>query len=266
MPNWCTNRVTLTGPAEEIDRFLTQAKQPYTYVEFDPIIFAYGWDPKGHKKVPERKHRVKPDVISFQNFVPMPDTMHIPSPAPTKGPIAAIAKENLEKYGSESWYDWACANWGTKWDAGDVLLTRFNPRIVELTFVTAWGPPGPVVEAIHEQFPKLSIRLSWREEGGSRGSDRWKGDPNGIPTLEPGEKRKKYAEESRVLKLAHQIIDDQKARLRTAGQLLLGVQKLTESDTPKMGKRINDCVNHANVCIERADCSDPLELEEKGNV
>lgn len=194
MPNWCNNRVTLTGPKEEIDRFLIQAKKPYSYVEFD------GWDLKESKKVPVMEHKVEPDAFSFQNFVPMPDTLHIPSPVPTEGPLAAIAKDNRKKYGFESWYDWACSYWGTKWDAGETDVNRINNRIVELTFDTAWGPPGPVIEAIHEQFPKLSIKLSWHEEGGSRGNDSWKADPTATPASVDfvGEKRKQYAEESRV--------------------------------------------------------------------
>jgi hypothetical protein len=73
---------------------------------------------------------------------------------------------NREKYGFANWYDWNCANWGTKWDAYDseIISEHYDGDIAELTvtFDTAWAPPvdfynelvdqGFEVDAMYHEF------------------------------------------------------------------------------------------------------------------
>ena len=52
----------------------------------------------------------------------------------------------IDKYGHDNWYDWNCANWGTKWEAD---LTSHRPTnhgepseyATVICFDTAWCPP-----------------------------------------------------------------------------------------------------------------------------
>lgn len=68
------------------------------------------------------------------------------------------------------WYNWNCANWGTKWRAGEVWHDRVdNDNKVDghtsYNFDTAWSPAEPVIAALAEKFPTLTISHRYCEGG-----------------------------------------------------------------------------------------------------
>lgn len=66
----------------------------------------------------------------------------------------------LKEYGHPSWYGWAIANWGTKWNA--YSAKRLSDSIVR--FQTAWSMPSKVISALAARFPKEAIRVRWADE------------------------------------------------------------------------------------------------------
>ena len=58
-----------------------------------------------------------------------------------------IYKNNIDKYGYKNWYDWACANWGTKWNACYQTVLR-KGRLLIIDFDTAWAAPIPILFAL----------------------------------------------------------------------------------------------------------------------
>lgn len=78
---------------------------------------------------------------------------------------ARIAQKNRIQYGYADWYGWSIANWGTKWNAGDVVQDHIGERGFIIYFSTAWSPPIPVIEALIDRFPDADIRLSYMESG-----------------------------------------------------------------------------------------------------
>lgn len=71
-----------------------------------------------------------------------------------------IALDNLVKYGHKSWYSWSIANWGTKWNAYDIVKNNDN----EIIFDTAWSTPFPVIEKLAQKFPELTIEVKFADE------------------------------------------------------------------------------------------------------
>ena len=64
------------------------------------------------------------------------------------------------------WYDWACENWGTKWDINEArVAANYKDGEVEIDFDTAWGPPLKFVEKASGLFPELIFRLMYAEPG-----------------------------------------------------------------------------------------------------
>ena len=89
-------------------------------------------------------------------------------------------KAKWRQFNVEGWYDWRVNNWGTKWDVCEVEIdeeldheTREdNGRLVEadtrswfeFRCWTAWGPPVPVWDKLHELGVK--VHATYQDEGG----------------------------------------------------------------------------------------------------
>jgi hypothetical protein len=66
----------------------------------------------------------------------------------------------------DRWYDWNIKNWGTKWGSfnGSMEFDKKYGDEVSYKFDTAWSPPAPILEALREKFPDVSIRWFYRIE------------------------------------------------------------------------------------------------------
>ena len=73
-------------------------------------------------------------------------------------------KDNIEKYGCKSWYDWCVQEWGTKWDVDATEGNRTDNEIVYF-FDSAWSPPTTWLQKASELYPDLKFHLEY-EEGG----------------------------------------------------------------------------------------------------
>ena len=69
----------------------------------------------------------------------------------------------LEKYGYDNWYDWRCANWGTKWNACD---SDYDENSDTLHFDTAWSIPEPIFAKITNDNPNKFLSIYSEEESG----------------------------------------------------------------------------------------------------
>lgn len=137
MPNWCENRVGVSGDAKEIQKF---------------------------KKAVQGKRKTDCKAFCFNSILPMPPAL-LKTEAPNRN--EKQAKRLTKLYGFPDWYAWAIANWGVKWD----LANDWDPLVVEdsefleYNFDTAWGPPTGICAALRERFPELDISWLYAEPG-----------------------------------------------------------------------------------------------------
>lgn len=66
---------------------------------------------------------------------------------------------NIKRYKARDWYDWSCANWGTKWNACDTVVD-FN--VIE--FETAWSTPLPVFVELSKRLKDKVITVHYADE------------------------------------------------------------------------------------------------------
>lgn len=143
-PNWTVNRLTITGPANERARFKDQATK-YNNPSLDhedELKYAKLSDKEASAaKLADalQVEEMPPVALTFTAFKPMPKD-------------------------AGDWYNWNCANWGTKWDASDATVRETNSSLV-YDFETAWSPPCPAVAEMSEQFPQLKFNLRFWERG-----------------------------------------------------------------------------------------------------
>lgn len=70
---------------------------------------------------------------------------------------------NVIEHGYDTWYDWSCAKWGTKWNAYDTYLNK-EANIIE--FNTAWSCPLAVLDKLAEICYEHEVEFSgkWADE------------------------------------------------------------------------------------------------------
>lgn len=71
---------------------------------------------------------------------------------------------NILTYGCDTWYDWCCENWGTKWNACEVCMGRDS-----ISFQTAWSVPDPILEAFSYICDKYDVTFEGQYAGEDRG-------------------------------------------------------------------------------------------------
>ena len=67
--------------------------------------------------------------------------------------------DNILTYGADTWYDWSCNNWGTKWGAMESYIADNS-----IEFQTAWSAALPITEKLSELYPDVRFSHEWADE------------------------------------------------------------------------------------------------------
>lgn len=169
MPNYCECELTVTGPLEEVNRFIKYAES--------------------NKLSPEQED----NLLDFNRFIPYPDNFRNQDDMSylqdklrkemAEGYIghgmnkkeaedkAFAAFPGIKDGYNQGGHDWCVENWGTKWNAC-VVNRDIDKRSITLTkcgvrynFDTAWSPPTPIVKKMGEIFTTLKFTLKYWEHG-----------------------------------------------------------------------------------------------------
>lgn len=143
MTNWVTNRLVLTGPADEISRFTSTCIR-LQEGEGDTVI---GFD--------------------FGALVPMPPEVmatlsHDLTPAQEADTMAATGFKNR--------HGWRLYHWGTRWNSACHRVVAQSSDCYDFQFATASSSPIPVVEALARSFPALTGIIFAIDESGEAGA------------------------------------------------------------------------------------------------
>lgn len=76
----------------------------------------------------------------FNMIIPMPDDIE----------RGNLTMDQRKATNGRNWYDWSCANWGTKWDAYNIRVQRLSDTSLYVMMETAWSPPIPIFEKLVE--------------------------------------------------------------------------------------------------------------------
>ena len=149
MPNWCSNTLEVTGPR------LRLATDKDALKDFE--LTARGLA-DGEEET----------ALCFQSLHPMPEDKE----EQLKGGKDCYLHEYGNKFKDkethedklrDAWYHWHIHNWGTKWEAGEVCLTRTSVLLYE--FDTAWGPPMALLDKVSKDYPTLRFEIWYVEPG-----------------------------------------------------------------------------------------------------
>jgi hypothetical protein len=170
MPNWSYNRLSVTGSAEAMKPFLSEAVKGGSFKMSN--IFP----------MPEKiKNTISPSSAA-KNVRWMNEDRRS---ANREGSISDIlgeepeglipcenntdekCRELIAEYGTDNWYDWNIQAYGTKWDfSADEEELDISETCLEASFDTAWSPPIAFLERLQARFPDIDISLLYELEGG----------------------------------------------------------------------------------------------------
>jgi len=136
MPNWVYNNITITGDTDKVNTLRDYLAREE---EIDGKII--------HSD------------FSFWSIV---------APTNLEAYHEVVGTNGRESNDPESWYGWNCANWGTKWDAGDVEFSEeeLEGSLSKITysFETAWSHPEPIMEWFLNYCEVNNLNLVWSFE------------------------------------------------------------------------------------------------------
>ena len=140
MPNWCRNRLTVCGPAADVQRFKEKAVGHSPWLKL------------------EETQNDPPAVLNFHSLAPIP--VHV---------LAAGYRA--------AGYDWEKENWGCKLGAMNSTILNERAGHVEYEFDTAWSPPVKFLESVAKKWSNLVFVLEYEEPGmGFKGLARFQGE------------------------------------------------------------------------------------------
>lgn len=135
MPNWCYQRMLVTGDDKEISRFIGAIKED------------------------------EPDKYDMNKLVPLdPRATAIRKSTNQDGETieySVFAERNEDGFDG---YGHALEVWGSKWGACSIRIDEPTERPLDLRFDSAWGPADQLIRQISGQFPTLTFGICFTEE------------------------------------------------------------------------------------------------------
>ena len=177
MPNWCGNALGVTGPAEDIAKFVEAIRHPDGTPEDDNE-----WDLSRLAPMPKilegtRSPCPTPESIaSLREKADDPTWPHVTLEYVEADEVLMVkGHEAFLETGYQDWYSWCADTWGTKW-CPRVHTIEVEETAVSMVFDSAWAPPTGLIALGSATFPTLTFILEYSEPGmGFLGAEAFRG-------------------------------------------------------------------------------------------
>lgn len=98
--------------------------------------------------------------VDFNRIIPVPESLtDAICGSPLSSEQTTLQKENVQKYGYPTWYEFCINKWGCKWNASEVNV---HGNIME--FETPWSMPDGIAEKLSEIFPEVTLEWMYADE------------------------------------------------------------------------------------------------------
>lgn len=175
MPNHTANNFTITGPLVDIHRFIKAVKNDNSNLDFNGV-FPMPEDLRMTTSPVRIQTQEEIDKIwadwNKKKEAGELDTWQLKEGKPWGlGMTQEKHDKLLAKYGFTNWYDWAIANWGTKWNAYDVGEWTIDEGAngdgrATIYYETAWSPVTDLWLKVSKEYPTLEFFHEFADEGG----------------------------------------------------------------------------------------------------
>jgi len=196
MPNWVFCNAYITGPAEDMARFIAAARKGNRF--FHKNIDWEDWGSFTDIKLEALMNEASiiqaensKDDFSFHALYPVPLPVQI-MPY-DEGMFSDLVKNNptvaafCKKHGvTMGGYSWECSNWGVKWGNCSTHIEEVTDTFMHIYFETAWAAAHAFWRKVSADYPSLSIKMDYSEEAGHfEGEATYKNGAEGVQEWEP---------------------------------------------------------------------------------
>lgn len=178
MPNHIKNRIELIGSIEEIDsmikKFGTYHKASIKMTHDNESIICKGdgddfnfcwWSTvtgrstnRGDLNCAGLAKGFTPELN--ESFTAFPDFEKV-IPPPNDPAYKDLPSQDVARHSPNWWHTWNVRNWGSKWGGYSFEREAINV----FTYETAWSSSPIIIESISRQYPNVTIKYSWADEG-----------------------------------------------------------------------------------------------------
>jgi hypothetical protein len=157
MPNWCENKLTITGPEKARFAFRHRVRGVGPRYKTSKAELEYD------AKHPKGKIEAEPApirIFQFHSLVPVPQYLQERTYG---GEEEAREMGLLDSPGPDfAGHDWEVENWSCKWGASGAQCNETESQLI-YTFDTPWAPPLNFLMKASLLFPELTFRIDFQE-------------------------------------------------------------------------------------------------------
>ena len=157
MPNWISNEVKFTGKKEQVEALLTFVKSEDREFDFNkiaPIPKELEGTQAPTKIISKKEYDEQEKRLAKGELTKEEKDWGI-----SRGLTKELSDEYYKRFGTDNWYNWQYSNWGTKWNASEIIISEDS-----VFFNTPWSTPAPIFEALSILFPEVVISIRFADE------------------------------------------------------------------------------------------------------
>jgi len=151
MPNWCANRLYVSGSDGDLAvfaRIAAKGLSPAEALEAAALLIVSS---------DENQDPISTALLDGDSAGILSFSGHLPEPS------------DVQASGTNQSIDWRNGNWGTKWEPSGSRFDTVTHGTYRYQFDTAWAPPTAWLATVAAMHPSLSFALQWNEEQGIGG-------------------------------------------------------------------------------------------------
>lgn len=159
MPNWCEIECSISGTAQEIEKFESVLRSGTTETGTVSLLGTLLPRPEALE-----------DTVSPRRPVWSDEQIEAAGEEARQKMIAENQaqveheRQLTEQYGAADWYEWSVKYWGVKWADRSEIVER-RARSLRIAGMCPWAVPTTGLRKISEVFPHLRFTIRWFESG-----------------------------------------------------------------------------------------------------
>ena len=157
MPNWISNEVKLTGKKEQVEallKFVKSEDRGFDFNKIAPIPKELEGTQAPTKIISKKEYDEQEKRLAKGELNEDEQRFGL-----SRGLTKELSDEYINRFGTDNWYNWQHSNWGTKWNASEIIVSEDS-----VFFNTPWSTPAPIFEKLSELFPEVVISIRFADE------------------------------------------------------------------------------------------------------